>query len=181
MKKKFENQIQESLLFDLEPIKNQEDEINVTEKRESSNLSHEEHIKNLKQLSAEQLREKQKKLTDEVARHSYNYYVLDKPTIADREFDALYDELLAIEELTGVVLKNSPTQRVGGETLKGFKKYPHKYRLYSLNKCQTKDELFKWVEDVHDILPRARFTCEYKFDGLSLVCTYKDGYFVFYR
>ncbi|MDD4815687.1 MAG: NAD-dependent DNA ligase LigA [Clostridia bacterium] len=117
-------------------------------------------------------------LVNEIAKHSYNYYVLDNPTISDKEFDKLYDELVMLEKQTGIILPNSPTQRVGGDILEGFKKYPHKYRLYSLDKCQTKEDLKLWIDDIKKVFPQADFTCEYKFDGLSLVCTYKNGYFV---
>lgn len=119
-----------------------------------------------------------KKLVEEINKHCYNYYVLDNPTISDKEFDALYDKLVKMEKETGIVLPNSPTQRVGGETLDGFKKYPHKFRLYSLNKCQSKEELADFYYDVKKQYKDATFTTEYKFDGLSLVCTYKNGYFV---
>ena len=119
--------------------------------------------------------EKQKKLTKTLAYHAHNYYDLDTPTIADREYDALYDELVLLEKKTGVIFDNSPTQRVGGGILTEFKKYPHRFRLYSLDKCQTRSELEKWVADVKELVPDATFTCEYKFDGLSLVCHYKNG------
>ena len=117
------------------------------------------------------------KLVDEINKHCYNYYVLDTPTISDKEFDKLYDKLVEMEKQSGIILPNSPTQRVGGEVLDGFEKYEHKYKLYSLNKCQTKGELMKWLTDVQTAYPQAEFTTEYKFDGLSLVCTYKDGIF----
>lgn len=118
------------------------------------------------------------KLVAEINKHCYNYYVLDNPTISDKEFDALYDRLVKMEQETGIVLPNSPTQRVGGETLDGFEKYPHRFRLYSLDKCQTKEELAKWVRDVKTAYPAATFTTEHKFDGLSLVAHYQNGIFV---
>ena len=118
------------------------------------------------------------KLVDEINKHCYNYYVLDNPTISDKEFDALYDRLVALEKETGVVLPTSPTQRVGGDVLEGFKKFTHEFRLYSLDKCQTKAELAKWVNDVKSKFPDATFTTEYKFDGLSLVATYQNGVLV---
>ena len=118
-----------------------------------------------------------KKLIAEINKHSYNYYVLDSPTISDKEFDALYDRLVALEKETGIVLPNSPTTRVGGETLEGFKKYRHKFRLYSLNKCQSKTELAVFFGDVKKDFPEATFTTEYKFDGLSLVAKYNNGLF----
>ncbi|MDD2445592.1 MAG: NAD-dependent DNA ligase LigA [Clostridia bacterium] len=117
-------------------------------------------------------------LVEQVSKHAYNYYVLDSPTISDKEFDLLYDELVELEKETGVILPDSPTQRVGGQILSGFKKYPHKFRLYSLDKCQTKTQLNNWINDIKKSYPEADFTCEYKFDGLSLVCTYKNGFFV---
>ena len=117
------------------------------------------------------------KLVEEINKHSYNYYVLDNPTISDKEFDALYDRLVKLEKETGIILPNSPTQRVGGEILQGFEKYPHKERLYSLDKCQTKEALGKWIDDIKKDFPKATFTTEYKFDGLSLVATYKNGLF----
>lgn len=122
--------------------------------------------------------ERMKWLVEEVSKHGYNYYVLDNPTISDKEYDLLYDELVALEKQTGVILPNSPTQRVGGEILSGFKKHSHNFRLYSLDKCQNKQDLKTWVSDIKKIYPKADFTCEYKFDGLSLVCTYKNGFFV---
>lgn len=117
------------------------------------------------------------KLVEEINKHCYNYYVLDNPTISDKEFDALYDRLVNLEKETGIILPNSPTQRVGGEILQGFDKYPHKERLYSLDKCQTKEALGKWIDDIKADFPEATFTTEYKFDGLSLVATYKNGIF----
>ncbi|MBQ2713551.1 MAG: NAD-dependent DNA ligase LigA, partial [Clostridia bacterium] len=117
------------------------------------------------------------KLVEEINKHSYNYYVLDNPTISDKEFDTLYDRLVKLEKETGIILPNSPTQRVGGEILQGFEKYPHKERLYSLDKCQTKEDLGKWIDDIKKDFPNATFTTEYKFDGLSLVATYKNGLF----
>lgn len=125
-----------------------------------------------------EMMERMKWLVEEVSKHAYNYYVLDSPTISDKEYDLLYDELVALEKQTGIVLPSSPTQRVGGEILAGFKKYSHKFRLYSLDKCQNKEDLRAWINDIKKVYPEADFTCEYKFDGLSLVCTYKDGYFV---
>ena len=118
------------------------------------------------------------KLVDEINKHCYNYYVLDNPIISDKEFDALYDSLVKLEQQTGIILPDSPTQRVGGEPLAEFVKYPHTHRLYSLDKCQTKAELLKWFNDITAKFPDASFTTEYKFDGLSLVATYENGLFV---
>ncbi len=117
-------------------------------------------------------------LVEELDKHIYNYYVLDKPTISDAEYDKLYDELVKLEKESGIILPNSPTQRVGGEVLEGFKKHKHEIQLFSLDKCQSAVELEKWVDDIKKVLPSATFAVEYKFDGLTLVCKYNNGYFV---
>lgn len=119
---------------------------------------------------------RQEWLVQELNKYAYNYYVLDNPIVADKDYDKLYDELVAIEKSTGIILKDSPTQRVGGEILKGFKKVEHKVRLYSLDKCNSHEELGKWIDDVKLELPSAKFTLEYKYDGLRIVVEYKDGY-----
>lgn len=119
---------------------------------------------------------RQEWLVQELNKYAYNYYVLDNPIVSDKDYDKLYDELVAIEKSTGVVLKDSPTQRVGGEILQGFKKVEHKVRLYSLDKCNSYGELAKWIDDIKSKLPNAKFTLEYKYDGLRIVVEYKDGY-----
>lgn len=119
--------------------------------------------------------EKAKKLVEELNKHAYNYYVLDKPTVSDFEYDKMYDELVSIEKQLGIVLPNSPTIRVGGEVLEGFKKFTHEIPLFSLNKCQTFESLEKWVNDIKKEFPKATFCVEYKFDGLSIVVEYENG------
>ena len=85
--------------------------------------------------------DRQRELTDILNRWAYEYYVLDKPTVSDKEYDALYDELCALERESGVVLDDSPTRRVGGEPIKGFERHTHIARLYSLDKSVTKEQL----------------------------------------
>ncbi len=122
--------------------------------------------------------EEMQKLVDKLNKYAYAYYVLDKPLISDVEYDRLYDRLVSLEKETGVVLPNSPTHRVGDTVLKNFKKVTHKMRLYSLDKCQTKLDLSNWINDIINKEKNVDFTLEYKFDGLTIVCTYKNGYFV---
>lgn len=122
--------------------------------------------------------ERMKELITEIAKHNYNYYVLDNPTISDYQYDLLYDELIELENVTKVVLPDSPTSRVGGETLKGFEKYIHTTPLFSLEKCTSIDKLYKWVNNIKDKYSDAEFTLEYKFDGLTIVVEYNNGYLV---
>lgn len=119
-----------------------------------------------------------KELVEKLNLYAYQYYVLDNPTVSDYDYDKLYDELVTLEKQTGVVLPDSPSQRVGGEILSNFKKYTHKIPLYSLDKCQNFEELKKWYEDVLKVVKDPIFTLSYKFDGLTIVCTYKDHYLV---
>ena len=89
-----------------------------------------------------------KELIQIINKHNYNYYVLDNPTIADREYDKIYDELVSLERDTGVVLPDSPTLKVGDVVLEGFKKHTHISRLYSLDKCNTFEELKSWIDGI---------------------------------
>ena len=115
-------------------------------------------------------------LVEQLNKHCYNYYVLDNPTISDGEFDKMYDELVGLEKATGIVLDNSPTKRVGGEPIKEFGTYIHKKRLYSLGKCQSKEEFAAWLDKVYKELGFIpEMTTEYKFDGLTINLYYKGG------
>lgn len=119
---------------------------------------------------------RQEWLVKELNKYAYSYYVLDNPIVSDKDYDVLYDELLEIEKTTGVILPDSPTQRVGGEILKGFKKVEHKVKLYSLDKCNSYEELEKWLNDIKGDFPQATFSLEYKYDGLRILVEYRDGY-----
>ena len=117
-------------------------------------------------------------LVDTLNKWAYEYYVQDAPSVSDREYDALYDELRALERETGVRLSDSPTRRVGGEPIKAFARHTHIAPLFSLDKAVTEDELAAFVTRVHKVEPSALFTVEYKFDGLTMCLTYEDGRFV---
>ncbi len=119
--------------------------------------------------------DRMKELVELINKHNYNYYVLDKPTISDKEWDKLYDELLALEKETGVVLEYSPSKKVGGEILSGFKKEPHKVPLFSLEKVNNYDDLEKWIYSIKSKVKDAEFSLDYKYDGLSCVLTYNNG------
>ena len=117
-------------------------------------------------------------LVDTLNRWAYEYYVLDAPSVTDREYDALYDELKELERATGTRLADSPTRRVGGEPVKGFARHTHIAPLFSLDKAVTEDELSAFLTRVYKADPGATFTVEYKFDGLTMCLTYEDGVFV---
>lgn len=121
--------------------------------------------------------EEMKKLIQEIEKHNHNYYVLDKPVISDSEYDKLYYSLVDLEKETGVILPNSPTQRVGDSVLEGFVKHRHEVPLYSLNKVRSEEELLSWVGDMENLANGTDFALEYKFDGLQIVLEYEDGIF----
>ena len=108
--------------------------------------------------------------------YAYRYYVLDDPIVSDAQYDRLYDELLALEKETGVVLSDSPSRRVGGEPIKAFAPHTHINRLYSLDKCNSFEELYAFDEKICKAAGRAvQYTLEYKLDGLTICLTYKNG------
>ena len=116
-------------------------------------------------------------LVEKLNEYAYQYYTLDNPTVSDVEYDRLYDELLALEKQTGIVLDNSPTKRVGDVVLKKFQTVKHLGRLYSLDKCQTKDAMSAWLDKL--ILANGNkmplCSLEYKFDGLTINLLYREG------
>lgn len=126
-------------------------------------------------------------LIEELNKHAYNYYVLDNPSISDKEYDKKYDELLELEKEAEYVVPYSPSQRVGDMVLSQFQKYTHRGRLWSLDKAQSVEELREWdnrnrkfVTEYNsaneDKLPELRYVVTKKFDGLTLNCTYdEDG------
>ena len=121
-----------------------------------------------------------RELVDELNRHAYRYYVLDEPTISDRQYDMLFDELVALEAQLGFSLPDSPTHRVGGEPLKEFTQHRHIARLWSLDKAQTTEAVRAWADRVARLLPgeQLEYSLEYKFDGLTLNLTYDGGQLV---
>ena len=114
-------------------------------------------------------------LKDRLNNLAYRYYVLDDPAVSDAEYDALYDKLVALEKSTGVVLPDSPTRRVGGKPLSKFEQVRHLGRLYSLDKCKTREELRAWMDKLCVGGKMPRVSVEYKFDGLTINLTYRDG------
>lgn len=116
-----------------------------------------------------------RKLVDRLNEYAYRYYVLDDPAVSDAEYDALYDELLALEKSEGRVLDDSPTRRVGGRPLSGFSQVRHLGRLYSLDKCKSTEELKAWLAKLGSDGRLPRCSVEYKFDGLTINLTYRGG------
>lgn len=115
-----------------------------------------------------------KELVDLVNKYGYAYYTLDNPLISDKEYDDLYYELVALEKETGIILENSPTQKVGDVVLEKFEKVKHEKKLYSLNKANTFEELKDWYNDMVSFGAKD-FCIEYKYDGLRVIAKYENG------
>ncbi len=122
--------------------------------------------------------DRKRQLVDILNKWAYEYYVLDNPTVSDKEYDALYDELRNLEQ-DGVIYPDSPTRRVGGEPIKGFEKHTHVAKLYSLDKAVSEEELRAFLTRVDKgAAGEKKYAVEYKFDGLTVCLTYDKGQFV---
>lgn len=126
------------------------------------------------------MEEKMRELVDVLNEHAYRYYVLDNPTISDKQYDMLFDELTKLEQQHGFSLPDSPTHRVGGEPLKEFVQHRHITRLWSLDKAQSVAAVRTWVDRMGKLLPGEdkEYSLEYKFDGLTVNLTYEGGLLV---
>lgn len=115
-------------------------------------------------------------LCKKINQASTAYYVNDNPIMSDKEWDKLYNQLLELEKQTGVVLPNSPSQKVGGDALDKFEKVKHVAKLYSLDKAQTLEEIEDWKNRNLNISNfKQEFSVEYKFDGLPIAVLYENG------
>jgi DNA ligase (NAD+) len=117
--------------------------------------------------------------------HGYRYYVLDDPEIGDDAYDALIDELRAIEaEHPELVTPDSPTQRIGGTPVSDLEKVSHPQRMLSLANARSAEELRAWIQRMRNHLAREgiedpdfEFVAEPKIDGLAISLLYRDGVF----
>ncbi len=121
-----------------------------------------------------------------ISGHDHNYYVLDRPSITDFEYDKLFSELLALEASERVSeesldLSDSPSQKVGGKALDFFKKAAHRLPMLSLQNSYSPEDIFEFDERVKKFLgsdSEVEYLCELKFDGLSMEVIYENGIFV---
>ena len=119
-----------------------------------------------------------KNLREALNQHNYNYYVLDKPTISDFEFDQKLKQLQELEaQHPDYFDENSPTQRVGGSITKNFETVQHEYRMYSLDNSYSIEDLQDWETRIQKVLGDVplEYTCELKYDGASISITYENG------
>lgn len=129
----------------------------------------------------EALRHRLEDLKQTLNEYAYQYYVLDKPTVADSDYDRLYHELEAIEQQHPEwITSDSPTQRVGDQLLEGFDKVTHSEAMYSLGNAFNHADVDAFIDRVTKQAGRehVQFMCECKIDGLAVALTYENGQFV---
>ncbi|HEK9989580.1 TPA: NAD-dependent DNA ligase LigA [Streptococcus equi subsp. zooepidemicus] len=117
-----------------------------------------------------------RELTDLLNQYRQEYYTNDAPSVSDSEYDKLYRELVELEQTyPAYILKDSPTQLVGGTILTGFQKYQHQYPLFSLQDAFSREELNAFDQRIKSAFPDAEYLAELKIDGLSISLVYEAG------
>ena len=117
------------------------------------------------------------RLTAELNRHNYNYYMLDAPVISDYEFDQLLRHLQELEKAHPEFMQpDSPTQRVGGTVTKRFETVKHVYPMLSLGNTYSEEELLEFDNRIRTLLNAdIEYVCELKYDGLAISIQYEHG------
>ena len=109
-----------------------------------------------------------KKLIEQLKKANYAYYQLDEPIMSDRDYNVMYEQLEQLEKETGIVLSDSPTQKVQGALLDGFEKVTFTEPMLSAQKTKSFSDLLKFVGEQEVIIT-------YKLDGLTIVLEYDKG------
>ena len=118
-------------------------------------------------------------LTKEIREHQFKYYVLDKPTITDAQFDVLLSELSQLESKHPELLApDSPSLKVGGGFSTQFEQRDHIEKMMSLDNVFDLEELGSWFDRVEKEIEKPTFLCELKVDGLAINLTYENGLLV---
>ena len=119
-------------------------------------------------------------IRDLIRLYDFQYYVQDAPTVSDNEYDGLFRELQALEAKNpNLVAPDSPTQRIGGSSLKAFSSITHRVAMLSLSNAFGDDELNGFDKRVREGLglSQVEYAVEPKFDGLAITLTYENGTF----
>ena len=134
-------------------------------------------------MNKKEAQERIKKLKKTIHYHRHLYHVLDKQEISDEALDSLKKELFEIEQqYPDLITNDSPTQRVGGEPLKEFKKIQHASRMLSFNDAFSREDMTDWLERISKLLTedekkQVDFYCELKIDGLAVELEYREEFF----
>ena len=124
----------------------------------------------------DKIKERINDLIEKINKASYEYYVLDSPTITDQEYDDYYMELLSLEEkYPSLKREDSPTLRVGGKVLEKFEKVNHMTPMLSFDDIFNSEEIENFDERIRKVVKNPVYTLEPKMDGLSGSLIYKKG------
>src|SRR5579884_2481523 len=131
-------------------------------------------------IEPEELAARAAELRRQIDEASYNYHVLDRPTISDQQYDRLYRALVELENAHPTLrTADSPTRRVGAEPASHLVKHTHLVPMLSLANAFNEDELAAWEERLvrlaGDDVRRRGYTCELKIDGAAVSLTYREG------
>lgn len=130
-------------------------------------------------MDKEEARQRIEKLRKEINRHRYLYHVLNRQEISDAALDSLKHELSRLEEkFPDFITADSPTQRVAGKALAGFKKVKHRSPMLSLNDAFSEDELKEWEKRIKKLVPspvKLDYFAEIKVDGFAISLVYENG------
>lgn len=133
-------------------------------------------------MSQNSVQKRHNELKKLIRQHDELYYLKDRPTISDYEYDQLFNELLQIEKTQkDLDLSDSPTQRVGGEAISSFKKVPHRKPMLSLSNSYSTEEIIDFDLRIKKFLRRSEpveYYAELKLDGLSMELIYENGLLV---
>jgi len=136
-----------------------------------------------REVDEKKIRERMRNLIDEIRYHAHLYYEKDSPEISDEAYDALYRELVELEEKYPELRNsNSPTQKVGGKINEKFAKVHHRFPQWSFDNLFSYEELVEWEERLFRMLEKEgvyreklEYVVELKIDGLKVILDYKDG------
>ncbi|MGV3754173.1 MAG: NAD-dependent DNA ligase LigA, partial [Verrucomicrobiota bacterium] len=131
-------------------------------------------------MTRDEARQRHTQLAEELRQHDHAYYVLAKPSIADRDYDKLYRELLDLEQThPELVTADSPSQRVGGHVASSFAQVKHAQPMLSLDNTYSQEEVRDFVARVQKLLPNEKleWVVEPKVDGIAISLRYENGIF----
>jgi len=131
-------------------------------------------------MTLSQARRRAGDIRTELREHDYRYYVLDRPTVSDEEYDRLFDQLRGLEtDFPVLITPDSPTQKVGGTPLDKFRKYTHREQMLSLQKAHSVEQFAQFHERWSEALgPDFAMVVEPKLDGLAIELVYENGLLV---
>ena len=132
-------------------------------------------------LDIKSILKKIEKLRRDLHKHDYLYYVLAEPEISDEKYDELMRELQELElKYPELITADTPTQRVGGKPTKEFPTVTHSVPMLSLSNTYSEEDILDFHRRITSLLPgeQLRYTCELKFDGVSLSLKYVNGVLV---